>query len=205
MSEERMTHRVNSLGQPIGAALPDWRPPPLPPCEPMRGRYCTVEPLNVELHAADLYAAVSLDREGRNWTYVPSGPFDDSAAYLAWLEKCAAGTDPMFHSILDATGKAIGTAAYQRMDPAHGVVEIGNINYSPLLQRTPAGTEAMYLMMRRAFELGYRRYEWKCDTFNAPSRSAAQRYGFSFEGVFRQAMGVKGRTPDSAGVSILGG
>jgi RimJ/RimL family protein N-acetyltransferase len=205
MTEERTTHRVNSLGQPIGAALPDWRPPPLPPREPMRGRYCTVEPINVERHAADLYAAVSLDREGRNWTYVPSGPFDDAAAYLAWLEKRAAGTDPMFHAILDATGKAIGTAAYQRMEPTHGVVEIGNINYSPLLQRKPAATEAMYLMMRRAFELGYRRYEWKCDTFNAPSRTAAQRYGFSFEGVFRQANVVKGRTRDSAWFSILDG
>jgi RimJ/RimL family protein N-acetyltransferase len=200
-----MAHSVNSLGQPIGAALPDWRPPPLPPREPMRGRYCTVEPLDVGHHAADLYAAVTLDREGRNWTYVSSGPFDDSTAYYAWLKKRATGTDPMFHAILDAAGKAVGTAAYQRMDLANGVIEIGNINYSPLLQRTPAATEAMYLMMRRAFELGYRRYEWKCDTLNAPSRTAAQRYGFSFEGVFRQAMVVKGRTRDSAWFSILDG
>lgn len=200
-----MTHTVNSLGQPIGTALPDWRPPPRPPREPMHGRYCTVEPLDVQRHAADLYAAVSLDHEGRNWTYVPSGPFDDFATYLAWLEKRAAGIDPMFHAIVDATGKAIGTAAYQRMDPANGVLEIGNINYSPLLQRTRAATEAMYLMMRRAFELGFRRYEWKCDTFNAPSRAAAQRYGFSFEGVFRQSNVVKGRTRDSAWFSVLDG
>lgn len=198
-----MTHTVNSLGQPIGAALPGWRPPPLPPREPMSGRYCRVESLDVERHAAPLYAAVSLDREGRNWTYVPSGPFDDFAAYLAWLEERAAGTDPMFHAILDATGRAIGTAAYQRIDAANGVIEIGNINYSPLLQRTPAATEAMYLMMRRAFELGYRRYEWKCDTFNAPSRTAAQRYGFSFEGVFRQCNVLKGRTRDSAWFSVV--
>lgn len=198
-----MTQRVNSLGQPIGEALPDWQPPPLPPREPMCGRYCTVAPLDVQRHAADLYQAVSLDREGRNWTYVPSGPFDDSVAYLAWLEKRAAGTDPMFHAILDARGKAIGTAAYQRLDPVNGVLEIGNINYTPLLQRTSAGTEAMYLMMRRAFELGYRRYEWKCDTYNAPSRSAAQRYGFSFEGVFRQSHVLKGRSRDSAWFSIL--
>ena len=198
-----MTHTVNLLGQPIGVALPDWRPPALPPREAMSGRYCTVEPLDVEHHAAALYAAVSLDREGRNWTYVTSGPFDDFAAYLAWLENRAAGTDPMFHAILDSTGKAIGTAAYQRIDPGNGVVEIGNINFSPLLQRTPAATEALYLMMRRAFELGYRRYEWRCDTFNAPSRSAAQRYGFSFEGVFRQSNVVKGRTRDSAWFSVL--
>jgi RimJ/RimL family protein N-acetyltransferase len=204
-TEERKPHALNSLGQPIGAALPGWRPPPLPPREPMRGRFCTVEPLDLERHAGALYAAVSLDREGHNWTYVPAGPFDDFPAYLAWLEKRAAGADPMFHAIVDAMGRAVGTAAYQRMDPANGVVEIGNINYSPLLQRTPAATEAMYLMMRRVFELGYRRYEWKCDTFNAPSRKAAQRYGFSFEGVFRQSNVVKGRTRDSAWFSILDG
>lgn len=202
-SDERETHTVNSLGQPIGTALPGWQPSALPPREAMRGRFCTVEPLHVERHAGALYAAVSLDREGRNWTYVPAGPFDDFAAYLAWLEKRSAGTDPMFHAIVDATGRAVGTAAYQRMDPANGVVEIGNINYSPLLQRTAAATEAMYLMMRRVFELGYRRYEWKCDTLNAPSRTAAQRYGFSFEGVFRQSNVVKGRTRDSAWFSIL--
>jgi len=198
-----MTGRLNSLGQLIGEPLPDWRPPPYPPREPMRGRYCTVEPLEPERHAAELYSAISLDREGRNWTYVPSGPFDSLAAYATWLQERAAGSDPMFFAVVDATGKAVGTAAYQRIDPASGVVEIGNINYSPLLQRKRAGTEAMYLMMRRAFELGYRRYEWKCDTLNAPSRTAAQRYGFSFEGVFRQANVVKGRTRDTAWFSIL--
>jgi RimJ/RimL family protein N-acetyltransferase len=198
-----MTKRLNSLGQPIGAALPDWRSPPLPPRAPMRGRHCAVEPLDVARHAAELYAAISLDPDGRTWTYLPSGPFDGAAAYVAWLEKRAAGTDPMFHAIVDATGKAVGTAAYQRMDVANGVIEVGNVHYSPLLQRTPAATEAMYLMMRRVFELGYRRYEWKCDALNAPSRSAAQRYGFSFEGVFRQAVVVKGRTRDSAWFSVI--
>lgn len=200
-----MTHTVNSLGQPIGNSLPDWLPPPLPPREAMRGRYCTVEPLDLEHHAMELYSAVSLDREGRNWTYLPAGPFDDLAAYVAWLEKRASGTDPMFHAIVDATGKAVGTAAYQRIDPENGVIEIGNIHYSPLLQRTPAATEAMYLMMRRAFELGYRRYEWKCDTLNGPSRTAAMRFGFSFEGVFRQANVVKSRTRDTAWFSVLDG
>ena len=205
MTDDRITPRMNSLGQPIGAALPEWRPPPLPPRAPLRGRYCAVEPLDAERHAADLWAAMSLDREGRNWTYTPSGPFEDSAAYRAWLEERAAGADPMFHAILDATGKAVGTCAYMRMDPANGVIEIGHINYSPLLQRKLAATEAMYLMMRRVFELGYRRYEWKCDTLNAPSRAAAQRYGFSFEGVFRQAVVVKGRNRDTAWFSVLDG
>jgi len=198
--------RLNALGQPIGAALPDWKSPPLPPREPMRGRYCLVEPLDAGRHAADLYAANSLDREGRNWTYLSAGPFENESAYSAWAEKVAAGADPMFHAIVDtATGKPVGVAAYMRMDPGHGVIEIGSINYSPLLQRKPAATEAMYLMMRRAFELGYRRYEWKCDSFNAPSRAAARRYGFSYEGIFRQAMVYKGRTRDSAWFSIIDG
>jgi len=199
-----MKTRLNSLGQPIGPAVPDWQPPPVPLREPMSGRYCTVEPLDAQRHAADLHSANSLDSEGRNWTYLSAGPFDTATAYRAWVEKVAAGADPMFHAIVDAaTGEAVGVAAYMRMDPKHGVVEIGSINYSPLLQRKPAATEAMYLMMRRAFELGYRRYEWKCDTFNAPSRAAAQRYGFSYEGIFRQAMVYKGRSRDSAWFSIL--
>jgi RimJ/RimL family protein N-acetyltransferase len=202
--DSRTKPRLNTLGQPIGPALPEWRAPPLPPREPMEGRYCRVEPLDAARHAADLHAANSLDTETRNWTYLSIGPFDSATAYRAWAEKVAAGADPMFHAIVDSTTrKAVGVAAYMRMDPAHGVVEVGSINYSPLLQRKPAATEAMYLMMRRAFELGYRRYEWKCDSFNAPSRAAAQRYGFSFEGIFRQAMVYKGRSRDSMWFSII--
>jgi len=196
--------RLNSLGQPIGPALPDWKPPPLPPRDAMEGRYSRVEPLDAARHTAHLHAANSLDTENRNWTYLSAGPFESAAAYRQWVEKVAAGADPMFHAIVDAaTGKAVGVAAYMRMDPAHGVVEVGSINYSPLLQRKPAATEAMYLMMRRAFELGFRRYEWKCDSFNGPSRAAAQRYGFSYEGIFRQAMVYKGRSRDSAWFSII--
>jgi RimJ/RimL family protein N-acetyltransferase len=196
----------NALGQPIGHALPGWRPASLPPREPMVGRFCTVEPLDPARHAADLYAANAVDGEGRNWTYLPYGPFETESAYRAWVEKVSAGPDPLVQAIIDAsTRKATGVASFMRIDPANGVIEVGGINYSPLLQRKPAATEAMYLMMRRAFELGYRRYEWKCDSLNAPSRAAAQRLGFSYEGVFRQAWVYKGRNRDTAWFSIIDG
>ena len=120
-------------------------------------------------------------------------------AYRAWLEQVAKGDDPLFHTIVDLkTGKAVGVATFMRIDRANGVIEVGNINYSPLLQRTPAATEAMFLMMARVFdELGYRRYEWKCDALNAPSRAAALRLGFQYEGLFRQAVIYKGRNRDT--------
>ena len=191
--------------QPIGAPVSGWTPRERPPRTAMTGRYCIVEPLEVARHAADLHDANRDDRDGRNWTYLTSEPFVDAGAYRAWLMKMSSGDDPLFHAIVDRrSGKAIGVAAYLRIDPANGVIEVGHINYSPRLQRTPAATEAMYLMMRRVFdEMGYRRYEWKCDSLNAPSRAAAQRLGFTFEGVFRQALVYKGRNRDSAWFSIL--
>jgi RimJ/RimL family protein N-acetyltransferase len=191
--------------QPVGQPLPGWTARPVPPRTPMQGQFCRLEPLDPARHAEDLYAANSLDNEGRNWTYLFVGPFATFEAYRAWLEKVAAGVDPLFHAIIDLeTGKAVGVATYMRIDPAHGVIEVGNINYSPLLQRKPAATEAMFLMMRRVFdELGYRRYEWKCDSLNAPSRAAALRLGFQFEGIFRQAVVNKGRNRDTAWYSII--
>src|SRR5262245_60290580 len=147
---------INSLGQPIGPVVPGWKPPPLPPKTPMEGRYCRLEPLDPARHTAQLFAANSLDREGRNWTYLSIGPFATETSYREWVDKVAADPDAIFHAIVDAsTGKAVGVASYMRIDPAHGVLEVGNLNYSPLLQRKPAATEAMYLMMRRVFELGY--------------------------------------------------
>jgi RimJ/RimL family protein N-acetyltransferase len=190
---------TNSLGQPVGPPLPDWTPPPRPPRETMTGRLCRIELLDPDRHAEDLYRANGLDAEGRNWTYSYHGPFDSLAAYRSWMQDFCLGEDPLFHAIVDsATGKAVGVASYLRIDPGNGVIEVGHINYSPLLQRKPPATEAMYLMMKRAFELGYRRYEWKCDSLNAPSRAAAQRLGFSYEGTFRQATIYKGRSRDTA-------
>src|SRR6202022_2361927 len=146
-----------------------------------------------------------LDPEGLNWTYLVQEPFADYPSYRTWLEQAAAGEDPLFHAIVDLqSGSAVGVAAYMRIDRPNGVIEVGNINYSPLLQKRPAATEAMFLMMRRVFaELGYRRYEWKCDALNAASRAAALRLGFRYEGLFRQATVYKGRNRDTAWFSIL--
>ena len=199
-----MNPQTNTFGQSIGHPVPGWRAPIAPPREALRGRYCTVEPLDPARHTVDLHAANGVDREGRNWTYLPYGPFETEAAYRVWVEKAAAGSDPLFQAIVDpATRKAVGVASFMRIDLPHGVIEVGGINYSPLLQRKPAATEAMYLMMKRVFELGYRRYEWKCDSLNAPSRAAAQRLGFSYEGLFRQATVYKGRNRDTAWFSII--
>lgn len=139
------------------------------------------------------------------WTYLSVGPFASEATYLGWLKTVAPSEDPLFYAIVDrARGQAAGLASYLRIDPPNGVIEVGHLQFSPLMQRTPVATEAMYLMMRRAFEeLGYRRYEWKCDALNAPSRAAALRYGFRFEGIFRQAVVYKGRSRDTAWFSIL--
>ena len=171
----------------------------------MTGRWCRVEPLDPARHAADLHEANRQDADGRNWTYLFAEPFAELEPYRAWLEQMAAQDDPLFHAIVDGeTGRAVGVASYLRIDRAHGVIEVGHINYSPRLQRTRAATEAMFLMMRRAFdELGYRRYEWKCDSLNAPSRRAAERLGFQFEGIFRQAIVYKGRNRDTAWYSII--
>jgi RimJ/RimL family protein N-acetyltransferase len=194
-----MADELNALGQPIGFSIDAWTPPPRPPHEPMIGGSCRVELLDASRHGADLHAANMLDADGRNWTYLPYGPFATAGEYVGWAASVAGKDDPQFHAVIDAaTGKAVGVASYLRIDPNAGSIEVGHINYSPRLQQTPAATEAMYLMMRRAFELGYRRYEWKCNALNAPSRAAAQRLGLSYEGVFRQATVVKGRNRDTA-------
>jgi RimJ/RimL family protein N-acetyltransferase len=170
----------------------------------MAGRFCRVEPLDPARHAADLEAAMAEDVDGRGWTYLPYGPFAPGQ-YRVWMERVAAAADPLFHAVIDgSSGKAVGVASYLRIDPANGVIEVGHLRFSPRLQRTAAATEAMALMMARAFsELGYRRYEWKCDSLNAPSRAAALRLGFRYEGIFRQAVVVKGRNRDTAWYSIL--
>lgn len=197
--------RKNEFGQPIGVPLPNWSPRPLPPRIPIEGRFCRVEPLEPERHARDLFAANSDGGAGLNWTYLPYGPFPSFDLYREYLVTAAGRDDPLVHAIVDGrSGHAVGVASLMRIDPAAGVIEVGGINYGPRLQRQPAATEAMYLLMRRVFdELGYRRYEWKCDSLNAPSRAAAQRLGFRYEGLFRQATVYKGRNRDTAWYSIL--
>ena len=191
--------------QPLGDMLPDWTPPPLLSRAAMEGRFCRVVPLDL-VHAESLFAANSLDRAGRMWTYLPYGPFESVENYREWVREVSGGHDPLFFAILDCTeDRPVGVASYLRIVPAHGSIEVGHLAYSPPLQRTPAATEAMFLMMERAFSLGYRRYEWKCDALNAPSRAAAERLGFTFEGIFRQAAVVRGRNRDTAWYSILDG
>ena len=170
----------------------------------MAGRYCRVEPLDPEEHGAQLHAANTDAPDHRRWTYLSVDGFADVEAYRRWLATVTAGDD-LFHAIVDGVSQqAVGVAAYLRIDPANGAIEVGHINYSSRLQQTRAATEAMFLMMRRAFdELGYRRYEWKCDSLNEPSRRAAARLGFQFEGIFRQAVVYKGRNRDTAWFSIL--
>jgi RimJ/RimL family protein N-acetyltransferase len=185
--------------------VPNWRPATAPDDSTLVGSYCRVESLDPTRHAADLFAANRFDAEGRNWTYLPYGPFADLAAYRQWLDHIAGQSEPRFYAIVDTnTAQAVGVASYLRVDPPAGAIEVGHINYSPLLQRHRAGTEAMYLMMRNAFEtLGNRRYEWKCNALNAASRAAAERLGFTYEGTFRQAQVVKGHNRDTAWYAVI--
>lgn len=202
-----MSDFTNAFGQPIGPSLPDWTPRPRPPRVFLEGRYCRVEPLDPARHAADLYAANEEAPDGRLWTYLSVGPFASFDSYREWLERASASEDPLFFAVIDGSdGKACGLAAYLRIDPAMGAIEIGHLNFSPRLQKTRAATEAQFLLADNALTtLGYRRYEWKCDSLNAPSRAAALRLGFTFEGIFRQAVVYKGRSRDTAWFSITDG
>jgi len=199
-----MASHLNPLGQPIGEPVPDWTPPPPPSREPLVGRYCRLEPVDPERHAGPLHAANVFDRDGAMWTYLPYGPFESVAAYRDWMESKCLGDDPRFWAIVDLrTGEAVGLAAYLRIDRSNGAIEVGHLAFSPRLQRTSAATEAMFLMMRHAFDLGYRRYEWKCDALNQGSRTAAERLGFVYEGTFRQAVVRKGHNRDTAWYSVV--
>ena len=194
--------RVVDLGPPV----PGWAGASPPRPVVIEGRHCRLDPIRLD-HACDLHAAFSTDRHNVIWDYLPYGPFDDAALFEAFVRDSCLGDDPMFHTIVDlATGKPVGMASYLRPDPANGVIEVGHINFSPLLQRRPAATEAMYLMMRQVFMAwGYRRYEWKCNNLNERSKRAALRLGFSYEGLFRQAAVVKNHNRDTAWFSILDG
>jgi RimJ/RimL family protein N-acetyltransferase len=195
--------RENALGQPVGEPVPDWAPPPSPSRVTIAGQYCALVPLDSSAHARPLWTAYALDASQSNWTYLAHGPYAGFDEFASWVTDAASTRDPLFFAIVHPTHGAAGVAAYLRIAPQMGTIEVGHINLSPLLQRTPAATEAMYLMMRHAFELGYRRYEWKCDALNAPSRAAAERLGFTFEGIFRQALVYKERNRDTAWYSII--
>lgn len=188
--------------RPVGPALENWQVPPTPTGAVLDGRYMRLEPLSVTAHTAPLFAAF----KGHDWVwdYMPAGPFATQPAFEDWMRGATAQDDILFYAIYDKARAAFGGAAsYLRIKPGSGSIEVGYIAMSPQLQRTRAATEAMYLMMKWAFEAGYRRYEWKCDALNRPSRRAAQRFGFSYEGVFRQATVVKGRNRDTAWFAMI--
>src|SRR5438552_4078976 len=168
----------------------------------LKGRLVTITPLDVAAHASSLYEAAGNEEL---WRYLFDGPFPDRSSFEENLKQKAASEDPLYFAIVDnGSSQAVGHAAYLRITPAHRVIEVGGILYTPRLQRTTGATEAMYLMARHVFEdLRYRRYEWKCDARNQPSRRAALRLGFTFEGIFRQHMIVKGQNRDTAWYSML--
>lgn len=183
--------------RPIGPRVDNWTPPPAPAGELLAGRYAALEPLDAKLHAALLFRAY--ESHDSLWDYMPYGPFHSAAQYHRWVRDTVADKGHLFYAIKNLeTGGFEGVASYLRINPAAGSIEVGNINYAPALQRTRAATEAMALMMGWAFDAGYRRYEWKCNALNLPSRVAGQRLGLSFEGIFRQALVVKGRNRDTA-------
>jgi RimJ/RimL family protein N-acetyltransferase len=197
---------TNEWGQPTGWVVEGWGPRPAPAAVTIAGTYCRLEPLDLARHADDLYRSYSAD-DGRMWTYLPYGPFESPEQYRERIGPFAGNTSMVVFAIVDSgSERAGGVAVYQRADPEHGSVEVGHIALSPRLQRTVAATEAMALMMGNVFDvLGYRRYEWKCDALNLPSRRAAKRLGFTYEGTFRQAVVVKGRNRDTAWFSVTDG
>ena len=202
-----MPELKNELGQPIGFPVADWQVCEHPRGATMQGKLCRLEPVDLDKHASDLFAAFAKDPDHRNWTYLPYGPFATEEELRTWMFSSCLSNDPCFFSVIDlATEKAVGVASYLRIEPSVGVIEVGHIHFSPLMQGKPISTEAMYLMMRQVLDVwGYRRYEWKCDALNQPSCAAAQRLGFMFEGIFRQATMYKQRNRDTAWFSMLDG
>ena len=167
----------------------------------MVGRHCSLEPLSADRHANALYAAYAENADDSSWTYLPYGPFETLDDFVGWIAPKEQSFDPVPFAILAGEPRVpVGIASYLRVNPDHGSIEVGHIHYAPALKKTVAATEAMHLMMRRAFdELGYRRYEWKCDSLNGSSRAAAERLGFRYEGTFRNAMVMKGATETRRG------
>jgi len=194
------------MSLPIGP-LVDAPPARRPERMTREGRHVTLVPLDADRHGDDLFAAAGGEEQADLWTYMGDGPFPARGPFIASLAQKAQSEDPLFFAILDnASGRAVGYQTLMRIDVPNRVVEVGNIVYGAPMQRTTGATEAQFLLARHVFDdLGFRRYEWKCNALNAPSRRAAERYGFTFEGVFRQHMIIKGRNRDTAWFSMLDG
>ena len=195
---------AHTAAQPVGPPVPNWQPRPHPERRSFAGRYCRIEPIDPAEHAAALYESLCDPANDALWNYLPSSPPATRDEWQQRLESYAASRDPLYFTVFNEEGRAAGITSYLRIASEHGVIEVGHIHLSPSLQQTRAATEFQYLLMRHAFDdLGYRRYEWKCDHLNAPSRSAALRLGFYFEGIFRKAVVYKGRSRDTAWYSII--
>ena len=198
MSDDGSTER-NAYGQPVGPRVADWQPRALPESPVLNGRYCRLERLAPEHHGAALGKLLADDTEPQDWTYMPFGPFESPEAGERWVDVFSKDAGFIYYAIVDPdAGAPTGIAAYLRVKPAAGSIEIGGILFSRTLMKTAAATEALFLLIDHAFSLGYRRCEWKCDALNTPSMRAARRLGFRDEGVFRKALVVKGRNRDTA-------
>jgi RimJ/RimL family protein N-acetyltransferase len=196
--------RTNDLDQPIGFPVPEFDGARRPELVTLEGRFCRLEKLTAS-HSQSLYEALRADETGALWTYLSESPPTAASELAQWVERVSDKPDPAYYALIErSTGRCLGRAAYLRIAPAAGCIEVGSILFSPKLQQTPMATEVMYLMMQHAFdELGFRRYEWKCDSLNEPSRRAAERLGFTYEGIFRQALVYKGRNRDTAWYAII--
>jgi RimJ/RimL family protein N-acetyltransferase len=184
--------------------LSHWQGAPRPDRVALEGRYTLLEPLDPAQHGADLLASAQAPGAEDRFRYLFEEAPRGAEAFKAWIDKAAAGADPLFYAVIDKrTGRAEGRQSLMRIDTVHGVIEIGNILWGPAIARSRIATEALFLFARHAFDLGYRRFEWKCNNLNEPSKRAAERFGFSFEGIFRQHMVVKGKNRDTAWFAII--
>jgi len=200
-----MSESTNEFGQRIGPKVSHWQEAKRPSRTAIKGHYCLVEPLKPDRHAQELFNAFTEGQAGKMWTYLSQGPFECFSDFHSWVDSASQSDDPLCYALIDAASKkAVGIAGYARIDTVNGVIEVGGLTYSPQMQKTALATEAMFLMMQNAFDkLGYRRYEWKCDSLNQASCRAAERLGFRYEGLFRQATIYKGRSRDTAWYSII--
>ena len=193
-----------ATGLPIGPRVADPSPAPRPECVVLDGRFCRLEPLDPARHGDDLFRASTPPDAAARFIYLFEEPPTTRAAFQSWLETVAASTDPLFFAVIDkANGRCEGRQTLMRIDPTHRVIETGSIYWGPAISRSPVTTEANFLFAKYVFDtLGYRRFEWKCNALNAPSRVAAERFGFTYEGHFRRAVIIKGRTRDTAWYSM---
>jgi RimJ/RimL family protein N-acetyltransferase len=200
-------HNKNQFGQIIADSIENWTTRQKPTKTTIQGKYCSLEPIEINKHASKLFDSLAIENQGESWTYLPYGPFDTLDKFKDWLTETMSDNDTLLYAILDfETQQPIGISGYLRINPEHGAIEIGHLHFSKLLKQTPLATEAIYLMIRLAFDkLGYRRCEWKCNALNEPSRLAAERFGFKFEGIFRQSYVFKNRNRDTVWFSIIDG